>query len=112
MSELCSLLKALESSEAPISAKDLLLFVTYAARLKNEILIPQSALENHDRAPDLLPASVRALLATVAGNIPLEAVDNMWSVLKNAIWTTQEFSRPLDEDRFIALGSDLGLCEL
>lgn len=60
-------------------------FVTHAAELKLDILLPQPLNHPFDTPPDLLPLSVALFLASSIG-IPFCDIQECWSALKWAVW--------------------------
>ncbi|KAF8968974.1 hypothetical protein BDZ97DRAFT_1654410 [Flammula alnicola] len=66
-------------------------FVTYAARLKDDILLPQPAHHSPLIAPELLPSSVLRFLASACG-FSVAATEHCWSILKDIVWNSEDFA--------------------
>jgi hypothetical protein len=112
MTELLQLLAVLESAgnTSSLTLQALFRFVTYAAHLKDDILLVQAAKHPPSVAPDLLPNSVRTFLSIIC-NLSPEMTDIWWSILNDAIWNGKEFAHlgKTDEALFISHGSLHGL---
>ena len=66
--------------EGPEHLKQLLLFVQYASKLKNEILLAQPSAQDTQTAPLDLPDSVESFLAAMCNMCP-EEVPGCWSAV-------------------------------
>jgi hypothetical protein len=89
MSELSTLSRILISSvQPPLSFEQLVKFVAFASRLKDDILLAQPAafnLTNH-RHPVLSPA-VQGFLSDTC-SIPLPSINIIWKVVFQTVWNT------------------------
>ncbi|KAF8911997.1 hypothetical protein CPB84DRAFT_1841711 [Gymnopilus junonius] len=94
MSELLQLLELLRCNADALNTLTLgkvFRFVTYAARLKDDILLPQPATLSHSIAPELLPRTVIHFLST-ACDISVQTTERCWSILKDLIWSSNDFA--------------------
>jgi KDZ transposase family protein len=71
--------------QGPDELKQLLSFIHYASRLKNEILLAQPSTQNTQIAPLDLPDAIEIFLAAVCDML-LEDVADCWSVVRDLIW--------------------------
>ena len=89
MSELLNLSQLLSSSrQPPVVFEQLIKFIAFALRLKNDILLVQPATFNPagDRHP-VLPPTLQEFLSE-ACLIPLTSVIIIWEVLAQTAWNT------------------------
>ncbi|KAF8886257.1 hypothetical protein CPB84DRAFT_1685162 [Gymnopilus junonius] len=94
MSELLQLLELLRCNADALNTLTLgkvFRFVTYAAHLKDDILLPQPATLSHSIAPELLPRTVIHFLST-ACDISVQTTERCWSILKDLIWSSNDFA--------------------
>lgn len=118
MTSLDILLKLLKENARTLqglTVESLFRFVIYAARLQDDILLPQSSSHDPRTAPKLLPSTVIKFLASVC-SITEPGVEHCWSVLKDHIWNSKDFSPAgtnfdaISKD-FINHGHQFGLCK-
>lgn len=112
MSELQTLLGLFQdnnSSSITVFSK-IFRFANYASSLRDDILLPQPATHPPSLPPAFLPNVVRGFLAN-ACELPLDHVDQCWSVLKESIWDG-ELGRLVNPDtttHFMQHGHPAGL---
>ena len=117
MAELLQLLELLRTNAdalTTITLANLFHFVTYATRLKDDILLPQPAVYSPLVAPELLPQSVLHFLSSACG-FSLETMEHCWTILKDIIWHSDNFSPEGTNFEacarvFLAHGHTFGLC--
>ncbi|KAG2005882.1 hypothetical protein CC2G_002248 [Coprinopsis cinerea AmutBmut pab1-1] len=79
------------------SEETLALYKRLLARLKRDILQPQTIpVTDQDEAPPALPTAI-ATFVSMALDISLEGIDEMWQVLKDTIWDMDP-GRPTKEE--------------
>ena len=118
MAELQQLLDFLKSDPdtlKTVTLTSVFRFVTYAARLKDDIMLPQSAHHSPLIAPELLPASVLNFLASACG-FSVATTERCWSVLKDLIWNSKDLAPEgtnfeACERVFLDHGHTFGLCK-
>jgi hypothetical protein len=81
-------------------------FLDYTPRFKNDILLAQDLTWPVDIAPIFLPDSVAILLMQLC-DISIESLENLWSYLRETVWSLGEKRKGIDE-RFKLHGKDLG----
>ena len=69
----------------PDELEQLLSFIHYASRLKNEILLAQPPTQDIQTAPLDLPDGIEYFLAAVC-NMFLQDVIDCWGVVRNLVW--------------------------
>ena len=89
--ELLILLRSDADASKTLTLTSLFHFVTYAARHKDDILLPQPAHHSLLIAPDLLPTTVLNFLASACG-FSLATTEHCWSILKDTIWNSEDFT--------------------
>ena len=117
MAELLQLLDLLRSNADAlntITLANLFHFVTYAAHLKDDILLPQPVVYSPLAAPELLPRSVLHFLSSACG-FSLETTEHCWSILKDIVWHSNDFAPEGTNFEacawvFLAHGHTFGLC--
>ncbi len=88
MSHITSLLSQLgeHSILKEITLDGVVTFIRLASQLKRSILQPQSIDDSDPENPPLcLPTAISSFLST-ALNIPPEAMDDLWKILKTEVW--------------------------
>ena len=115
LEELLNLLRSNADASKTLTLTSLVRFVTYAARLKDDILLPQPACHSPLIAPDLLPASILNFLAS-ACRFSLATTEHCWSILKDIIWNSDDFAPERTNFKacscvFLAHGHTFGICE-
>jgi len=87
MSELSNLSQLLISSaQPPVTLEQLVKFVAFASRLKDDILLAQPAAFNlADNRRPVLPPSVQGFLSD-ACSIPLPSINIIWKVVFQTAW--------------------------
>jgi hypothetical protein len=115
LEQLLSLLRSNADALNSLTLANIFRFVTHAAHLKDDILLPQSAQHSPFVAPALLPASVLQFLASACG-FSTETTEHCWSILKETIWNSVDFSP--EETNFEACsrvflmhGHTFGICK-
>ena len=68
-----------------LSLGDILLFISHARLLKNDILLAQHATHNPKDPPSFLPPTIASFLGKLL-NMPPEDVANFWMVMKELLW--------------------------
>jgi hypothetical protein len=95
MSELATLSQLLISSaQPPVHLEQLVKFVAFASRLKDDILLAQPAAFNvaENRCP-VLPPSIQGFLSD-ACSIPLPSINIIWKVVFPTAWNTNSDITP------------------
>jgi hypothetical protein len=115
LEELLNLLRSDADASKMLTLASLFRFVTYAARLKDDILLPQPARHSPLIAPDLLPATVLNFLASVCG-FSLSTTEHCWSILNDIICNSEDFTPERTNVEacsriFLAHGHTFGICE-
>ena len=115
LEKLFQLLRDDSDARFTLSLATIFRFVTYAARLKDDILLPQPAHHSHSVAPDLLPSSVLQFLAS-ACQISTNTAENCWNILKETIWNSIDFSPEGNNfdacaKEFLTHGHAFGICK-
>lgn len=115
LEELLILLRSDVDASKTLTLASLFRFITYAARLKDDILLPQPARHSPLISPDLLPTTVLNFLASACG-FSLATTEHCWSILKDIIWNSEDFT--LEQTKveacsrvFLAHGHTFGICE-
>jgi len=94
-----------------ITFEQLIKFVAYSSRLKDDILLVQPSSYSISQAPILSPAI--KLFLSDACSIPLEAIPRFWAALANVSWNTKlELSSKdgIFEAAYTAFGHIRGIC--
>ena len=94
MAELLHLGRLLKSTETQdtLTIVSLFQFMTYAAHLKDDILLVHDATHSPEVAPPLLPTSIQSFLSCACG-LSSDTIDLCWSATKDTIWSNPRFSR-------------------
>lgn len=91
MVKLTALLSAFQSQPNAfqgITLGNLMSFVVYASKLKDDILLVQSV-DHAFNPPPILPQSVAMFLAKACGIASKEQTDLCWDLLKDMIWNEE-----------------------
>jgi hypothetical protein len=115
LEQLLSLLRSNADALKSLTLGNIFRFITYAARLKDDILLPQSAQHYPLTAPTLLPGSVLQFLASACG-FSIETTEHCWSILKDTIWDSEDFSPEATNFEacsrvFLMHGHTFGICK-
>ena len=97
--------------EGPEHLKQLLLFVQYASKLKNENLLAQPSAQDTQTAPLNLPDSVESFLAAMCNMCP-EEVPGCWSAVRKLVWNMEMLNDKAVSIAFQQNGMDFGFREL
>ena len=97
--------------EGPEHLKQLLLFVQYVSKLKNEILLAHPSAQDTQTAPLNLPDSVESFLAAMCNMCP-EEVPGCWSAVRKLVWNMEMLNDKAVSIAFQQHGMDFGFCEL
>ena len=73
------------SGQAVIGFEQIVKFITYAARLKDDILLAQPASYSPNQSEPILPPTIQKFLSDVS-TIPLQSISKFWSVLAHVAW--------------------------
>ena len=89
MSELFTLSQLLIlSAQPPVAFEQLVKFVAFASRLKDDILLAQPAAFNlTDNKCPVLPPTIQGFLSD-ACSIPLSSINIIWKVVFQIVWKT------------------------
>jgi hypothetical protein len=89
MSELSTLTQLLVlSAQPPVAFEQLVKYVAFASRLKDDILLAQPAAFNFtDNRCPVLPPTIQGFLSD-ACLIPLSSINIIWSVVFQIVWKT------------------------
>jgi hypothetical protein len=88
MSELSTLSQLLISSaQPPVALEQLIKFVAFASRLKDDILLAQPAAFLAENRRPVLPPSIQGFLSD-ACSIPLTSINIIWKVVFQTAWNT------------------------
>ncbi|KAF6744848.1 hypothetical protein DFP72DRAFT_1176610, partial [Ephemerocybe angulata] len=82
-------LSSLDShTQQSIQFKQILRFMTLAARIRDDILLPQDSQHPSDQPPEHLPFSIHLFLADATGipSNPLSIIDGLWKAVRGAVW--------------------------
>lgn len=113
MVELTTLLSAVQSQPDAfqgITLGNLMCFVIYAGKLKDDILLVQSATHLPSVPPPSLPQSVAIFLAKACGMPKNEQIDTCWELLKDMIWNEESVvSAQREGTAFAEHGQGLGI---
>jgi hypothetical protein len=112
MVKLMTLLSAIQLQPAfqGITLGNLMSFVVYAGKLKNDILLLQSVDHAPSIAPPILPQSVAMFLAKACGIASKEQIDFCWDLLKDMIWSEEPtISAEKEGAAFAEHGHGLGI---
>lgn len=90
-----------------ISLNNLLLFLSTAARLKNDILLGQLSDQPPSVPPEILPIAAQHFLSH-ACDLPLTTVPTCWSVFKDIIWNDAQVTSILCPP--VSTFHDHGIC--
>ena len=85
----------------------LIKFASFAARVKNAILLAQPANHTPDQPPAVLPPLVLILLSRVC-QVPGGLAERMWTAVKATVWMMDDGVSRTNEDMFREHGADLG----
>lgn len=94
--------------QGPEQLKQLLSFILYASKLKNEILLIQSSAQDPKDAPLDLPDSIESFLAAVSNMLP-EDVPGCWSAVWKLVWNMEMLDDKAVSIAFQQHGIDMGL---
>jgi hypothetical protein len=116
MSEIFPLVRLLQSyanlrNPVIITLEQLIKFVAYSSRLKDDILLVQPSSYPASQTPILSPAI--QLFLSDACSIPLDAVPHFWAALANVSWSTNLELSSKDgvfEAAYAAFGHTRGIC--
>jgi hypothetical protein len=96
----------LQEAHPDLSLRQVMRFILLAARFKNDIILVQPADLEVDKAPDVLPCSIKIFLEhSCLMSIP--CVDSCWNTLKSFIW--ENLPQETDQELFSQHGHHLGL---
>jgi len=96
----------LQEVHPDLSLCQVMRFILLATRLKNDIILVQPADLKVDKAPDILPHSIKIFLEhSCLMSIP--CVDSCWDTLKSFIWENP--LQKTDQELFSQHGHHLGL---
>ena len=115
MVELLTLFLAFQSHPRAfqgITLENLISFVVYASKLKDDILLVQSVDHAPHIPPPILPQSVAIFLAKACGIASKEQTDLFWDLLKDMIWNEELAISALAEKEgaaFAEYGHGLGI---
>lgn len=88
-SELKQIMRLLEDLAHPgqpvIGFEQIVKFIIYAARLKDDILLAQPASYSPNQSQPILPPTIQEFLSDVS-TIPLQSISKFWSVLAHVAW--------------------------
>jgi hypothetical protein len=96
--------------QGPDQLKQVLSFIHYASRLKNEILLAQPPTQDTQTAPLDLPDGIEIFLAA-ACNMFLQDVIDCWAVVRNLVWDIEILDDKAVSRSFWQHGIDTGLRE-
>jgi hypothetical protein len=113
MVELTALVLAVQSqpdSFHGLTLGNLMQFVIYAGKLKDDILLVQSATHPPSVPPPILPQSVAIFLAKACGIPSNEQIELCWELLKDMIWNDEPVvSAEREGAAFAEHGQGLGI---
>lgn len=112
MVELTAFLRVLEQNPAAfrgITLENLMKFVIYAGKLKNDILIVQPAEHPPLEPPDHLPRSIESFLNQACGLVD-DQVSHCWAIVKDMVWSEEpSISEEQNTTAFREHGYDKGI---
>jgi hypothetical protein len=98
--------RAQPSLSADLTLDQVVRFVVYATRLRDDILLVQPANHPPERVPDFLPHSVQGFLSE-ACSIHLDFIPPLWGALSETVWGGK-FGKFLEKEDHISAFSQYG----
>jgi hypothetical protein len=98
--------RAQPSLSADLTLDQVVRFVVYATRLRDDILLVQPANHPPERVPDFLPHSVQGFLSE-ACSIHLDFIPPLWGALSETVWGGK-FEKFLEKEDHISAFSQYG----
>jgi hypothetical protein len=95
-----------------ITFEQLIKFIAYSSRLKDDVLLVQPSSYSFSRGPPILSPATQLFLSE-ACSIPLDAIPQFWVALANVAWSTKLELSSTDgnfEAAYRAFGHTRGIC--